>query len=63
MNTQENKGHQSERALLFQAWNREIGLIRQDMLAYAVTARHDFIISILHHLWTQVCTGGVEPCW
>ncbi len=45
MNTQENKGHQSDETLLSQKWNREIGLIRQDMLAYAVTARHDFIVA------------------
>ncbi len=53
MNTQENKGHQSERALLLQAWHREIGLIQQDMLAYAVTARHDFIVARTRAFGTQ----------
>jgi hypothetical protein len=43
MSTWEKKNNQSEIALLFQEWNREMGLIQQDILAYAVTARHDFI--------------------
>ncbi len=43
MNTQEKK--QSAETLLSQKWNSEMDLIRQDILAYAVTARHDFIVA------------------
>ncbi len=43
MSIQEKK--QSAETLLSQKWNSEMDLIRQDILAYAVTARHDFIVA------------------
>ncbi len=51
MNTQEKK--QSAETLLSQKWNIEIGLIRQDMLAYAVTARHQFIVARIRAFGAQ----------
>ncbi len=43
MNTQEK--NQPDETLLSQKWNSEMDLIRQDILTYAVTARHDFIVA------------------
>ncbi len=37
--------NQSNATLLSQKWNSEKSLIRQDILAYAVTARHDCIVA------------------